>query len=145
MVIGTEFALTRRHLSLAGARAALDAAEAKARQMEITCAIALVDCDGIVKASIAMDGAMPLAVRMAQRKAASAACSGLATGEWWDVIKDDGSLLHGIPQQDDLVIFAGGLPLLWDGAVFGAIGVSGGHYSEDHVIASAGAQVLAGP
>jgi len=144
-VIETEFALTRRHLSLAGARAALDAAEAKAREMGIASAIVLVDCDGGIKASIAMDGVTPLAARMAQRKAASAACTGVGTDEWWDVIKDDGPLLHGLPQHDELVIFSGGLPLLWDGSILGAIGVSGGHYTEDHAIASAGAQALAGP
>jgi uncharacterized protein GlcG (DUF336 family) len=36
-----------------------------------------------------------------------------------------------------LVVFGGGYPVIVDGAVVGAIGVSGGHYSQDMDVAKA--------
>jgi uncharacterized protein GlcG (DUF336 family) len=41
-------------------------------------------------------------------------------------------------------IFAGGVPLRRNGAVIGAIGVSGGSGSQDHAVATAGASALEG-
>jgi uncharacterized protein GlcG (DUF336 family) len=43
-----------------------------------------------------------------------------------------------------LVIFGGGYPITIDGAVVGAIGVSGGHDSQDQEVAEAGLAVLSG-
>jgi uncharacterized protein GlcG (DUF336 family) len=58
---------------------------------------------------------------------------------WYDFIKDDGPLALGAPTGiDRLVVFGGGYPILVDGQVVGAVGVSGGHYSEDMQIAEAG-------
>ncbi len=40
------------------------------------------------------------------------------------------------------MIFGGGYPLKVDDAVVGAIGVSGGHYSQDQEVAEAGLAAL---
>jgi uncharacterized protein GlcG (DUF336 family) len=63
---------------------------------------------------------------------------------WHDVIKDDAPLAAGAPTGiDRLVIFGGGYPIQVDGAVVGAIGVSGGHCSLDQEVAEAGLAALA--
>jgi uncharacterized protein GlcG (DUF336 family) len=41
-----------------------------------------------------------------------------------------------------LVIFAGGFPIKIDDSIVGAIGVSGGHYSQDMEVAQGGLAVL---
>jgi uncharacterized protein GlcG (DUF336 family) len=40
------------------------------------------------------------------------------------------------------VVFGGGFPIKVDDAVVGAIGVSGGHYTQDMEVAQAGLAVL---
>jgi uncharacterized protein GlcG (DUF336 family) len=62
---------------------------------------------------------------------------------WYDFIKDDGPLALGAPAAiDRLVVFGGGFPIVVGGAVIGAIGVSGGHYSEDMEVAEAGTKIV---
>jgi uncharacterized protein GlcG (DUF336 family) len=69
----------------------------------------------------------------------------MPTHGWFDFIKDDPPLASGAPSGiDRLVIFGGGYPITIDGAVVGAIGVSGGHYSQDQEVAEAGLAVLTG-
>jgi uncharacterized protein GlcG (DUF336 family) len=45
---------------------------------------------------------------------------------------------------DRLVIFGGGFPITIDDRIVGAIGVSGGHYSQDAVVAEAGLAAISG-
>jgi len=84
-----------------------------------------------------MDGAPLLSVQIAQDKAYSAAAFGMPTDQWYEFIKDDGPLLHGIVHTPRLTIFGGGFPILDDGQVVGGVGVSGGHYSDDMEVAKA--------
>ena len=62
---------------------------------------------------------------------------------WHDFIKEDPPLLHGIVHTPRLVVFGGGYPVEIDGSVAGAIGISGGHYSQDMEIAEAALAALA--
>ena len=66
----------------------------------------------------------------------------MATHEWWDFVKDDAPLLHGIVKTDRLVVFGGGYPLKTSEGVSGGIGVSGGHYSQDMEVAQAALALL---
>lgn len=119
------------------------AAEAKAKEMGKSMCIAVCDEDGTLKAFRRMDGAPLLSVQIAQDKAYTAiSFGGLATHEWYDFIKGDPPLLHGIIKTERLVVFGGGYAIKADGAVVGGIGVSGGHYSEDMEIAQAGLAAL---
>ena len=43
------------------------------------------------------------------------------------MIKDEPALLTGIVHTDRLVVFGGGIPLIYNGVIVGGIGVSGGH------------------
>src|SRR5207237_3669453 len=63
---------------------------------------------------------------------------GMATHEWFDFIKNDPPLLHGIVKSDRLIVFGGGYAIKTEAGIIGGIGVSGGHYSDDMKVAQAG-------
>lgn len=135
--------LTKNSISSEAAFEVLRAAEAKATAMGVPMVMAIVDESGILKAFTRMDGAPMLSVDIAKDKAYTAAAYGIATHVWFDFIKDDPPLLHGIVKTPRLVVFGGGYPIELDGSVVGAIGVSGGHYKQDMEVAEAGLAALA--
>ena len=127
------------------ARRMIAAAERKAGELGVAMNIAVLDESGVLKAFSRMDGAALLSVQIAQDKAYTAVGFGMPTHGWFDFIKDDPPLAAGAPSGiDRLVIFGGGYPITVDGAVVGAIGVSGGHYSQDQEVAEAGLAALTG-
>jgi uncharacterized protein GlcG (DUF336 family) len=122
------------------------AAEAKAREIDTPMVIAVCDDGGVLKAFSRMDGAALLSVQVAQDKAYTAVGFSMPTHGWHDFIKDDPPLADGAPTGiDRLVIFGGGYPITVDDQVVGAIGVSGGHYSQDQQVAEAGLQGIGAP
>jgi len=127
------------------ARRMIDAAEAKARETGVAMVIAVVDESGVLKAFSRMDGAALLSVQIAQDKAYTAVGFGMSTDAWHDFVKDDPPLRLGATTGiDRLVVFGGGYPVKVGDAVVGAIGVSGGHYSQDMEVAKAGLAVAGG-
>jgi uncharacterized protein GlcG (DUF336 family) len=119
------------------------AAEDKARELGLAMNIAIVDESGVLKAFSRMDGAALLSVQISQDKAYTAVGFGLSTDGWHDFIKDDAPLALGAPAEiDRLVTFGGGYPIKSGDAVIGAIGVSGGHYTQDMQVAQAGLAVI---
>ncbi|MGO4498907.1 heme-binding protein [Paenibacillus sp. 2RAB27] len=131
-----------RNITLALANKMLEAAMEKAKELAIPFSISIVDSSGYSKALAVMDGAPVLSIDIAQNKAFSAATYRRATHEWYDRIKDDPPLLHGIVHTPRLIIFGGGYPIKIDGQVVGGIGVSGGHYSHDMQICEAALALL---
>lgn len=125
------------------AMAVIAASVAEAQRMEQPFVIPVVDESGVVKASLRMDGAPLLSVQVATDKAYTAAGFSMSTDAWFDFIDKDEPLRVGAATGiDRLVVFGGGYPIVVDGAVIGAGGVSGGHYSQDMAIAQAGLAVL---
>lgn len=119
------------------------AAVSRAESMGVPVNVAVSDPGGNLVAFARMDGAAFFSTSVAQDKAWSvAAFNGLPTHAWMDMIKDEPSLLHGLPTRPRLTIFGGGLPLTVGGDVVGAIGVSGGSEAEDKEIAAAGVAAL---
>lgn len=101
--------------------------------------VAIVDESGVLKALHRMDGAPLISVQIAQDKAYTAVGFGIPSHAWHDFIKDDPPLAAGATAGiDRLVVFGGGYPIVRDGQVVGAVGVSGGHYTEDMQVAEAG-------
>jgi len=130
-------------ISTEAAHKAIAAAEAKAAEMGVPMDIAIVDDSGVLKAFSRMDGAPLLSIQIAQDKAYTAVGFGMPTHGWHDFIKDDPPLADGAPEGiDRLVIFGGGYPIKVDDQLVGAIGVSGGHYSQDQEVAEAGLEAL---
>ncbi len=137
-----EQTVQKASISAAAARTLVDAAEHKAQEIGVPMVIAVCDESGILKAYSRMDGAALLSVQIAQDKAYTAVGFGLATHEWHDFIKDDPPLLRGVANVDRLIVFGGGYPLKSGGQIIGAIGVSGGHYTQDMQVAEAGIAAL---
>jgi len=129
-------------ISAAAAELMLKAAIDKANEISVPAVISIVDESGQLKALQRMDGAPLLSIQIAQDKAYTAVAFGIATHQWFDFIKDDPPLLHGIVKTSRLIVFGGGYPITVDDQLVGGIGVSGGHYSDDMKIAEAALAAL---
>ena len=110
---------------------AVAAAVKKAAELDLRMCIAVADESGDLKAFLRMDGAPKLSIQISQDKAYTVASYGLSTDAWFDFIKNDPPLLHGITHTPRLIVFGGGFPIVLEGEMVGAIGISGGHYSQD--------------
>src|SRR5579871_4791864 len=133
---------SKASITLEAANLVLDAAQKQAAAQGTPMVIAIVDESGVEKAFRRMDGAPLLSVEIARDKAYTAVAFGLPSHAWFDFIKNDPPLLHGIVKTPRLVVFGGGYPLNVGGQVIGAIGVSGGHYEQDMKVAEAGVAAL---
>jgi glc operon protein GlcG len=131
-----------RTIGYSAASRALDAAMQTANSLGVPVCIAVSDRAGHLVAYARMDGAPLLSGEIAQDKAYTVAAFGLPTHEWFDLIKDELSLLHGIVKTDRLIVFGGGVPIHADGDLVGAVGVSGGSADQDRQIAEAGAAAI---
>ena len=138
--------VTRNHpkLTLEGARAVLAAAEKKAQEIRCPMDIAIVDDGGHLLAFARMDGAKLSSIEIALLKARSAAAR---RAETKPAMKDEQpnvllslGLAAGNPAEQTPI--RGGIPLVVDGEVSGAIGVSAGSEDQDVEVARAGASVL---
>ena len=134
--------VTRKSIASQSAAALIAAGEAAARDLGVPMVIAIVDESGVLKAMTRMDGAALLSVSIAQDKAYTAVSFGIATHEWFEFVKNDPPLLHGIIKTPRLVVFGGGYPIRVDEQVVGGIGVSGGHYEQDMQVANAALAAL---
>ena len=128
-------------LTYAGARVAVDAAAARAQALGVPVNIAVVDLAGGLLAFARLDGAPLLSGSIAQDKAYTvAAFNGVPTHAWFGLIEAEPALREGIVHRDRLVIFGGGVPVIVEGTLVGAVGVSGGTAEQDREIAEAGAR-----
>lgn len=137
--------ITKRSIDAETAQKAVAGAAAKSVELKLKMSIAVCDEAGHLKAFLRMDGAGLLSLQIAQEKAKTAVSFGLPTHVWYDFIKNDPPLLHGIVHQPGLIIFGGGYPIKEDGQVIGAIGISGGHYSQDMEVARAALEEIGAP
>lgn len=132
--------ITRKTMGLALARELTMAAEAEAKKNNWNVVIVIVDETGNLVSLARMDDTQYGSIDVAQKKARTAAKFRRSTRVFSDrVTKGDPSPLS-LP---DVVAISGGLPLLSDGKVIGAIGVSGVTSDQDEQIATAAVNVLA--
>jgi uncharacterized protein GlcG (DUF336 family) len=119
-------------ITLEEAKSIVSAAEHKAQQMGQPMNIAVMDAGRNLLAFHRMDGAWVASIDIAIDKAFTSAGRGLTTREIGEMAQP-GQPLFGINTTNGgrIVIFAGGIPLMRDGEVVGAIGVSGGTPDED--------------
>jgi uncharacterized protein GlcG (DUF336 family) len=123
------------------ARAVLDAAVEKARQLGLHMNIAVVDAGANLKAFARMDGAWLGSIDISIRKARTARFFDMNTGELGKLSQPGGSLYNIEHSNGGLITFPGGVPVRnSQGAVIGAIGVSGSVVENDHAVAEAGAK-----
>ncbi|MEI7663779.1 MAG: heme-binding protein [Bacteroidota bacterium] len=130
--------IIKRSVCLKDAERMANAAMAKAAELGFSVAVTIVDESGVVKFFARMDHAPLIAVDASRKKALTAVGFGLPTGQsWFTFIKDDPILREGAHDFTDFMLMGGGIPILSESQVVGAIGVSGGHYLKDQECASA--------
>jgi uncharacterized protein GlcG (DUF336 family) len=118
----------------------LAAAVKKAEEIAQPQDIAVCDVGGNLKAHYRMDGAHIGSIHVAINKAYTAIAFQCETRVLQDLTRPDGPLFglsdaHG----GSLVVFPGGVPLVRNGKILGAVGVSSGSIEQDQAVAEAGA------
>ncbi|HEX6395483.1 MAG TPA: heme-binding protein [Acidimicrobiales bacterium] len=116
----------------------IDASLAKAADTSVPVSVMVVDESGVMKAFVRMDGAVLVSVETARNKAFAAAAIGMPPDDFYSAISSDGAAVASFGTRQGLALIAGGLPVLVDGQVAGAIGVAGAMTgAEDRAIAEA--------
>lgn len=133
----------RKGLTLEGARAVIAAAVAEARSLKAPGgAIAVVDEGGNVIAVERLDGTFAAGARISEGKARTAALFKRPTKVFEEAIRKGRVSMTAL---DDFTPLQGGVPIVVEGQVVGAVGVSGAASAEqDEALALAGAGALAG-
>lgn len=126
-------------LSSDEARRIIDAAAAKAAEIGQPMDIAVVDAGGNLKAHVRMDGANIGSIPISINKAYTAIAFQCETGDLQANTRPEGPI-YGLNDAHGgrLVVFPGGIPLVRDGKIMGAIGVSTGTIEQDQEVAEAG-------
>ena len=127
-------------ISLEKAQAAIAAAVAEANKRGWQLNVAVVDSGGSLVAFARMDGAQLASIAISEHKARAAVKFRRPTRIFEDAIQK-GDLKY-ILSLDDVVASRGGIPLVEDGKIIGAIGCSGGTGSQDEVVCAAGAATI---
>lgn len=131
-------------LTLEGARAVLTAAEKRAQEIRIPMDIAIVDDGGHLLAFARMDGAKLSSIDIAIVKARAAAMRRGPTGPAMagDQINLPVAVGLAVAAHAHQTPIRGGFPLVVEGSVVGAIGVSAGTEDQDSDVARAGAAAI---
>lgn len=131
-------------VGLDAAEELIEAAKRKAEEIEVPMNIAVVSHEGNLIAFKKMDDAWLASIDIAISKAFTAATLQTATANLAEAVQPEQSLF-GLNTTNDgrLVVFGGGIPLVHEERVVGAIGVSGGAVDQDITVAQAGADAFA--
>ena len=130
-------------LTLEGARIALAAAEQRAKEIGVPMNIAIVDHATHLLNFARMEGAKLTSINIAIDKAFTAAGHKVPTSVYKEVIWPGGAA-YGINHTNGgrFNTIGGGLPIVLDGVVVGAIGCSTGTPAQDEDVSSAGKKAV---
>ncbi len=128
-------------ITLAQAKRVAEAALAPAHANGWTMVIAIVDPGGYLVYLEKMDQTQVGSIAIAESKARSAAIFKRPTQTFQERLASGGDGLLVLRLKDAIPV-EGGLPIIVDGKLIGALGVSGGSSAEDEVCADAGAAAL---
>jgi glc operon protein GlcG len=115
----------------------LEAARAEAERNQWAVAIAVVDDGGHPLGVLRLDGCAPIGAYIATEKARTAALGRRETKQYEDMINGGRTAFLSAPLAGTL---EGGIPVIVDGQVIGAVGVSGVKPDQDAQVARAGVQ-----
>lgn len=125
-------------LTMAAAQALLNAGVAQATTEGICVSLTVLDPAGRLLAFLRMDGAPHVSIETSLKKARTAVGLDLPTGQaWLDFVRGDPILEGGVGHLPDFILLGGGVPVRLANQLVGALGVSGGHYSQDERVAAA--------
>lgn len=131
---------TKPVLSLGDVKTILEAAGAHAVANKWPVTITVVDDGGHVLGMHRLDGAAPISAEISPAKARTAALGQRETKIYEDIINQGRVAFLSAPVLKGML--EGGVPVIVDGQVVGAVGVSGVKSSEDVEIARAGIAAL---
>lgn len=131
-------------VSLDAAKRAATAARNQAGQIKVAMAIVVVDPAGQIVYAEKMDGVQNASFDVAVDKARSSALFRRPTKFFLDGLAKGGDGLRFLALRG-AVPSDGGEPLIVDGRIIGAIGVSGGTGDQDGMCARAGSEALSKP
>lgn len=131
--------IASQRLSFEGAQKLLEAGIARAREIGVPQCISIVDAGGHLLAFARMDGAFALSVDTSLKKAMTAASYGEPTGN----IPEGIDIRLAVATEGKRINLPGGLPIIVDGQVVGAIGVGSGTGEQDRQVAKAALRAIA--
>lgn len=126
---------TKNVLGLKEVNAILDAAQREAEANDWRITVAVADDSGELLALRRLDGAAPMTAMVSAQKARTAALSHKETRVFEDMINGGRTAFLSAPLEG---LLEGGVPVLIDGQVIGAVGVSGVKSDQDAQVAKAG-------
>ncbi|MGF6722349.1 glc operon protein GlcG [Paraburkholderia sp. GAS41] len=133
--------LTKSVLTVAETTQILAAARAEAEKNQWAVTIAVVDDGGHLLGLVRLDGCAPVGAYIAPEKARTSALGRRESKVYEDMINGGRTAFLSAPLAGSL---EGGVPVIVDGQVIGAVGVSGVKADQDAQIARAGAAALNG-
>ncbi len=128
-------------VNLDQAKKLIAGAEAEARKINVPMAIAVVDPSGQMVAFLKMDNTQTASIAVATDKGVSAAIYRRPTKVFQDALAGGGAGLRILSLRGASAV-EGGLPVVVDGKIVGAIGVSGGTPEQDGQVAKGGVDAL---
>lgn len=130
-------------ITLELAKEMIAGAEEEAAKLGIFMVISVVDDGGNLVAIHRMDDAWLASIDISQNKAWTSAALKMPTATLADATVPAAELFGlNTTNNGRLVVFGGGIPLIMDGKVVGAIGVSGSAVPHDVQVAEAGVKVF---
>lgn len=130
-------------IGAARAQSLIQAAVAEANKRGWAFNIAVVDSGANLVAFLRMDGAQLASIPISEHKARTAVKYRRTTRVFEDAVqKNDYKYMLSL---DDVIASRGGIPLIEDGKIIGAIGCSGGTGSQDELICTTAAALVNKP
>lgn len=129
-------------ISLDAAKKAMAASEAEAKKNNWPVAIAIIDTTGSLVMFVKLDNTQTGSVAIAEGKAKTALDLKRPTKALQDVVAGGGAGLRLLSARN-IMALEGGVPIVIDGKMVGAVGVSGVTSEQDAQVAKAGADAAA--
>ena len=130
---------SKKALTLEGAKRIMAVAEAEAKKQNFPAAIAIVDDGGNLLMLERLDDIQAASANVAFGKARTSALFKRPTSVFEDIIKNGRTAMVAL---SDFTPLQGGVPIIYQGQVIGAIGVSGNSPPKDEEIAKLAAEAL---
>ncbi|MCC4252602.1 heme-binding protein [Sphingobium naphthae] len=128
----TSVIVPRNSINREAAQGLIDRALARAIEHGRNVSIAVVDNGGSLVAFTRMDEAKISTIQVAMDKAFTCATTRKSTHDWGEYIKNDPPLAAYLPGTvNRLIVYGGGVPIIYNGECIGGLGVSGSHYTGD--------------
>lgn len=130
---------TKSVLTIADVRKIIEAATKHALEHDWKVTISVVDDGGLLLGLMRLDGAAPITAEIAPGKARTAALGRRESRLYEETINGGRTAFLSVPLS---TMLEGGVPIIVDGEVIGAVGVSGVKSSQDVEIGKAGIAAL---